>query len=108
MQFVQNVPFFSIMLCMISGIASAMVPSRVAKWWTVALSALVCALNGWLLAFLLRYGESYNFMMGHFPAPWGNELRAGVLEALLEEVITGRLLNEKAELLAFAAKFSAS
>ena len=83
MQFVQNVPFFSIMLCMISGIASAMVPSRVAKWWTVALSALVCALNGWLLAFLLRYGESYNFMMGHFPAPWGNELRAGVLEALL-------------------------
>ena len=30
------------------------------------------------------------------------------LEALLEEVITGRLPNEKAELLAFAAKFSAS
>ena len=31
-----------------------------------------------------------------------------VLEALLEEVITGRLPNEKAELLAFAAKFSAA
>ena len=31
-----------------------------------------------------------------------------VLEALLEEVITGRLPNEKAELLAFATKFSAS
>ena len=31
-----------------------------------------------------------------------------VLEALLEEVITGRVPNEKAELLAFAAKFSAS
>ena len=31
-----------------------------------------------------------------------------VLEALLEEVITGRLPNEKAELLAFAAGFSAS
>ena len=30
------------------------------------------------------------------------------LEALLEEVITGRLPNEKAELLAFATKFSAS
>ena len=30
------------------------------------------------------------------------------LEALLEEVITGRLPNEKAELLAFVAKFSAS
>ena len=31
-----------------------------------------------------------------------------VLEALLEEVITGRLPNEKTELLAFAAEFSAS
>ena len=31
-----------------------------------------------------------------------------VLEALLEKVITGRVPNEKAELLAFAAKFSAS
>ena len=30
------------------------------------------------------------------------------LEALLEAVITGRLPNKKAELLAFAAKFSAS
>ena len=30
------------------------------------------------------------------------------LEALLEEVITGRLPNKKAELLAFAAKFSAA
>ena len=34
--------------------------------------------------------------------------QATALEALLEEVITGRLPNEKAELLAFAAKFSAS
>ena len=28
-------------------------------------------------------GTSYTYMMGHFPAPWGNELRAGPLEALL-------------------------
>ena len=26
-------------------------------------------------------GASYTYMMGHFPAPWGNEIRAGVLEA---------------------------
>ena len=26
-------------------------------------------------------GESYTYMMGHFPAPWGNEIRAGLLEA---------------------------
>lgn len=83
MQFVQNVPFFSIMLCMVSGITASMLPSRVAKWWTVALGGVVAALNAWLLSFLLQSGTSYNFWMGHFPAPWGNELRAGVLEALL-------------------------
>ncbi|MEA4932634.1 MAG: proton-conducting transporter membrane subunit, partial [Lawsonibacter sp.] len=27
-------------------------------------------------------GQSFTYMMGHFPAPWGNELRAGPLEAL--------------------------
>lgn len=71
------------MLCMISGIASAMMPHRLSKWWTVGLCALVAALNAWLLSYLLVSGESYTYMMGHFPAPWGNELRAGILEALL-------------------------
>ncbi|MEF9878315.1 MAG: proton-conducting transporter membrane subunit [Clostridia bacterium] len=88
MQFVQNVPFFSIMLCMVSAIVSAMLPSRVAKWWTASLAAVVCLLSTWLLVFLLDYGQSYTFMMGHFPAPWGNELRAGVLEALLAVVFS--------------------
>ena len=83
MQFVQNVPFFSIMLCMICGIASAMLPSRVAKWVTVWLGAAVAALNLWLTFFLAEYGQSYVYLMGHFPAPWGNEIRAGILESVL-------------------------
>lgn len=83
MAFVQNVPFFSIMLCMISGITASMLPRRAAKWGTVILAAVVAALNAWLLCFLLSTGESYTYMMGHFPAPWGNELRGGILEALL-------------------------
>ena len=83
MQFVQNVPFFSIMLCMVSGIFSAMLPGRVAKWVTAGLAAAVAALNLWLTLFMWGYGESYVYWMGHFPAPWGNELLAGPLEALL-------------------------
>lgn len=83
MQFVQNVPFFSIMLCMISGIVSAMLPSRAARWVTVALGGVVAALNVWLSVFLAQYGQSYVYLMGHFPAPWGNEIRAGILESVL-------------------------
>lgn len=34
------------------------------------------------------YGERYVYWMGHFPAPWGNELRAGVLEPTLAVVFS--------------------
>ena len=83
MQFVQNVPFFSIMVCMVSGIVSSMLPGRVAKWITVAASALVAAMNGFLVSFFAQGNSSYVYLMGHFPAPWGNEIRAGMLEAVL-------------------------
>lgn len=88
MQFVQNVPFFSIMLCMACGIASAMLPGRIAKWVTVALGAAIAALNLWLCTFMAEFGQSYTYMMGHFPAPWGNEIRAGMLEAVLAVVFS--------------------
>jgi len=83
MAFVQNVPFFSIMLCMASGIVNAMLPGRIAKWVVAAVSAAVAAMSLWLLTFLWQSGQSYVYLMGHFPAPWGNEIRAGLLEALL-------------------------
>ncbi len=83
MRFVQNVPFFSIMLCMACAFVSAMLPGRVGKWVTAGLSAAVAALNLWLTLFLNQYGQSYVYWMGHFPAPWGNELRAGLLESTL-------------------------
>ena len=92
MQLVQNVPFFSIMLCMVAGVASAMLPRRGAQWLTAGLSAAICALNVWLLWFLLGYGKSYTYMMGHFPSPWGNELRAGTLEALMATVLSAVML----------------
>jgi len=88
MQFVQNVPFFSIMLCMASGVVSAMLSGRVAKWVTVALSAVVASLNLWLCFFMAEFGQSYVYLMGHFPAPWGNEIRAGMLEAVLAVVFS--------------------
>ena len=83
MPFVQNVPFFSIMLCMVCGVASAMLSGKVTKWITVALSAVVAALNLWLSMDLWFDHRSFTYMMGHFPAPWGNELRGGLVESTL-------------------------
>ncbi len=81
MDLVQNFPFFSIMLSMFSGIVSPVLPPAAAKWVNRAAVTVIGALSLVLLLYLLGTGESYVFMMGHFPAPWGNEIRAGVLEA---------------------------
>ena len=83
MAFVQNVPFFSIILSMFSGIISSVLPEKQAKWLNTAVITLVGAMSAWLLSYLLEVGGSFTFMMGHFPAPWGNEIRAGALEALM-------------------------
>ena len=84
MQFVQNVPFFSIMLSMISGTISSVLPAKWARRLNVAMILIVTAMTGWLLTFLVTSGiGSYTYMMGHFPAPWGNELRIGTLEAVM-------------------------
>lgn len=81
MPFVQNVPFFSIMISMFSGIISSVLPERMAKKLNTAVILAVGTMSAFLLAHMLKVGGSYTFMMGHFPAPWGNEIRAGALEA---------------------------
>lgn len=82
MAFVQNVPFFSIMISMFSGIISSVLPGKAARRLNTAMITVVGAMSAWLLSWFLVTGTgNYVFMMGHFPAPWGNEIRAGVLEA---------------------------
>ena len=82
MELIQNVPFFSIMLSMFSGIVSAILPEKWAKYLNAAMIIVVGTLSGGLLYYMATSGiGSYTYMMGHFPAPWGNELRVGVLEA---------------------------
>ncbi|MEY8522042.1 proton-conducting transporter membrane subunit [Lachnospiraceae bacterium 38-10] len=82
MDFIQNVPFFSIMISMFSGIVSSVLSEKWAKRLNTAAIFVVGIMSGALLVYLCSTGiGSYIFMMGHFPAPWGNEIRAGVLEA---------------------------
>jgi len=84
MQLVQNVPFFSIMLSMLSGTVSSVLPAKWARRLNAAMICAVAAMTVWLLTFLTTSGiGSYTYMMGHFPAPWGNELRIGTLEAVI-------------------------
>ena len=40
-------------------------------------------LNGAVLINLVQTGQNFTYIMGHFPAPFGNEIRSGPLEALM-------------------------
>ncbi len=83
MTLVQNFPFFCIILSMFSAIISFVLPKRAAKYLHLFMVTAVMVMSVCVLMFVVRTGESYTFMMGHYPAPWGNEIRIGILEALM-------------------------
>lgn len=83
MEWWQNIPFFSIMLPMLSAIISSALKEKATKRLCLGVTGCVCAASGVLLYLVNASGEPFTYKMGHFPAPWGNEIRCGTLEALL-------------------------
>lgn len=86
MSFVQNFPCFSIVLCMVAGIISTPVKGKTAKRITLAVVTLVILMSLATMLYVISTGESFVYTMGKYPAPWGNEIRAGVLETMLAAV----------------------
>ena len=52
-----------------------------AKWWNLIVITVIGIMSAFVLMYVLSTGKEYVYMMGHYPAPWGNEIRVGVLEA---------------------------
>lgn len=86
---VHNIPFFSIFFAMFCGIITPLIKNgRTARRLHGFMVLLIGALSMVLLVNVTQNGEAFTFMMGHFPAPWGNELRVGPLEALLAVLVS--------------------
>lgn len=83
MDFVQNFPAISILLCLFAGIISSGLRGRAARYVNTALILIVAFLSACTLDYVVGTGEAFVYVMGKFPAPWGNEIRAGVLEAFM-------------------------
>ena len=83
MDFVQNFPAISILLCLFAGIISSGLKSKAAKYVNTALIIVVAVLSACTLFYVLNTGEAFVYVIGKFPAPGGNEIRAGVLEAFM-------------------------
>ena len=82
MQLWQNLPFAMILLPLASASLTSILKGKAARRTAIAVITLVTAMAAALVILMQGYGQSYTFMMGHFPAPWGNEIRAGMLEAV--------------------------
>ena len=91
-----NIPFVSIFMLMIAAIITPLLPrkKRIPEKLSCLVIFIVAILSAYLLYALTSSGQdiSFNFPMGHFPAPWGNELRAGPLEAVLSLVFCVAML----------------
>lgn len=83
MAFIQNFPFFSIILSLFSGSVSSILKGKAARAVNRVVILIITAMSAATLLFTLHTGESYVFKMGHFPAPFGNEIRVGVLESVM-------------------------
>ena len=83
MDFIRNFPLFTIVLSLFSGVLCMMLKGRKARNYTLVYECVLMALVLAVLAYTMKTGQSFTYVMGEFPAPWGNEIRAGILEALL-------------------------
>ena len=85
MQLYNHFPLFIIFLPMIASLVTAMINNaKLAQNITLLVQIILAVLSFWLLFALLGSAEgTFRYKMGYFPAPWGNELRAGPFEALL-------------------------
>ena len=81
MHFVQNFPFFSIFISCLCGIACLLFGNKAAKNLTMGCLSLLTLMSLLLLLYTMETGESFTYLMGHFPNPFVNEIRAGPLEA---------------------------
>ena len=83
MSFIWNFPLFTVVLSLFSGVLCMMLSAKAARYYTIAYESVLVAMTGSVLWFTWRKGRSFTYPMGEFPAPWGNEIRAGSLEALI-------------------------
>ncbi len=78
----QSLPFACIILPLASAAVTSIMKPKMARAWTLIVLSIVTVLSALLVVKFQQGAEPFTYMMGHYPAPWGNEIRAGMLEAL--------------------------
>ncbi|MGN0349921.1 MAG: complex I subunit 5 family protein [Roseburia sp.] len=80
-----NIPFITIILAMIGAVVSLLIGKRSKNAYLLSqiITLVIAILSLGLVGFFVQNGGVITYMLGHYPAPWGNELRFGLLESTL-------------------------
>ena len=83
-----NIPFLTIIIAMVGSVATLLLGKRekVAFFVMQIVFAAVAILTCILIPVFAKSGDTVTYMLGHYPSPWGNELRFGLMEAVLASV----------------------
>ena len=82
MELWQSIPFACILLPLGSAAITSVLSKRWARYWTMFVLCCLVTLSAVFVVNMQGFSGSYTYMMGHYSAPWGNEIRAGLLEAV--------------------------
>ncbi len=88
MAFAYNFPFFCILFTMAGGVVSSVLKAKPAFYLNIFITSLCTLMSVYLLIFMYNTPQDVTYLMGHFPAPWGNEIRFGPLEILIGTVLS--------------------
>ena len=86
MPFVANFPLFCIIITLAGSVTSSVLNGKNAFRLNIVILTACLVMNLSLLFYLVANPQQITYMMGHFPAPWGNETRFGPVEALIASV----------------------
>ena len=84
----QSIPFACIILPLGCAAVTSIMKPRMARIWATTIISIVTVLSAAISIIFMNGAEPYTYMMGHYPAPWGNEIRVGMLEALTSLVFS--------------------
>ena len=83
MEIIKNLPAISILICMFAAIISSGLKKKAARNLSFIVIILVGIMSLISLVYVTNLGQSIVYVMGKFPAPWGNEIRFGTLECMM-------------------------
>lgn len=83
MDFVCNFVPASIIICLAGAVVSSALSGKNAKRLTLFIMGMLLIMSAALMGYTAETNAPFVYVMGNFPAPWGNELRCGRLESLM-------------------------